>query len=62
MVINDTKVAILGGRGMLGTDLTKICGQQGFNVEVFDLPEFDITALMLKYLICRNLTLLTHSS
>jgi dTDP-4-dehydrorhamnose reductase len=43
MVINDTKVAILGGRGMLGTDLTKICGQQGFNVEVFDLPEFDIT-------------------
>ncbi|HUU17908.1 MAG TPA: dTDP-4-dehydrorhamnose reductase [Sedimentisphaerales bacterium] len=43
MVINDSKVAILGGRGMLGTDLTKICGQQGFNVEVFDLPEFDIT-------------------
>ncbi|MBA7690735.1 dTDP-4-dehydrorhamnose reductase [subsurface metagenome] len=30
---------------MLGTDLTKICGQQGFNVEVFDLPEFDITDL-----------------
>ncbi len=43
MVINDTKVTILGGRGMLGTDLTKICEQQGFNVEVFDLPEFDIT-------------------
>jgi dTDP-4-dehydrorhamnose reductase len=43
MVINDIKVAIIGGRGMLGTDLTKICGQQGFNVEVFDLPEFDIT-------------------
>jgi len=43
MVTNDTRIAILGGRGMLGTDLTKICGQQGFNVEVFDLPEFDIT-------------------
>jgi dTDP-4-dehydrorhamnose reductase len=43
MVINDTRIVILGGRGMLGTDLTKICGQQGFNVEVFDLPEFDIT-------------------
>jgi len=45
MVTNDSTIAILGGRGMLGTDLTKICGQQGFNVEVFDLPEFDITNL-----------------
>ncbi len=35
-------VAILGGRGMLGTDLATICMQQGFNVKVFDLPEFDI--------------------
>lgn len=43
MVTDDTRIAILGGRGMLGTDLTKICGQQGFDVEVFDLPEFDIT-------------------
>ncbi|MHC4657558.1 MAG: dTDP-4-dehydrorhamnose reductase [Planctomycetota bacterium] len=43
MVTDDTRIAILGGRGMLGTDLTKICRQQGFNVEVFDLPEFDIT-------------------
>jgi len=36
-------IAILGGRGMLGTDITKICEQQGFNTKVFDLPEFDIT-------------------
>ena len=36
-------VAILGGRGMLGTDLVDICRQQGFGVKVFDLPEFDIT-------------------
>jgi len=36
-------VAILGGRGMLGTDLAVICKQQGFVVKVFDLPEFDIT-------------------
>ena len=43
MVTNDIRIAILGGRGMLGTDLTKICGQQGFDVKVFDLPEFDIT-------------------
>ncbi|MBA7479957.1 dTDP-4-dehydrorhamnose reductase [subsurface metagenome] len=43
MVTNDTRIAILGGRGMLGTDLTKICRQEGFDVKVFDLPEFDIT-------------------
>ncbi|MGD2095160.1 MAG: NAD(P)-dependent oxidoreductase, partial [Phycisphaerales bacterium] len=36
-------VAILGGRGMLGTDLAKVCREEGFGTEVFDLPEFDIT-------------------
>jgi len=36
-------VAILGGKGMLGTDLVHICKQQGFDVKIFDLPEFDIT-------------------
>lgn len=41
---NET-VAILGGRGMLGTDLVKACQKQGFDVKVFDLPEFDITNL-----------------
>jgi dTDP-4-dehydrorhamnose reductase len=40
---NDSMIAILGGRGMLGTDLAKKCGQEGFVVKVFDLPEFDIT-------------------
>ncbi len=43
MVTNDTRIAILGGRGMLGTDLASVCEQQGFGVNVFDLPEFDIT-------------------
>jgi len=43
MVTNDTRIAILGGRGMLGTELAKICRQEGFDVTVFDLPEFDIT-------------------
>ncbi len=43
MVANDTRIAILGGKGMLGTDLAGICKQQGFDVKVFDLPEFDIT-------------------
>jgi dTDP-4-dehydrorhamnose reductase len=43
MSTNDSMIAILGGRGMLGTDLVKICGQEGIDVKVFDLPEFDIT-------------------
>ncbi len=43
MVTNDTKIAILGGTGMLGTDLARQCTKQGLNFEVFDLPEFDIT-------------------
>lgn len=43
MATEDTGIAIFGGRGMLGTDLAKICGQEGFDVKVFDLPEFDIT-------------------
>lgn len=36
-------VAILGGRGMLGTDLMNTCGQRGIACDVFDLPDFDIT-------------------
>ena len=36
-------VAILGGKGMLGTDLANMGEQQGFEVRVYDLPEFDIT-------------------
>lgn len=41
--MDDNTVAILGGRGMLGTDLTQACREQGLQVKVFDLPEFDIT-------------------
>lgn len=36
-------VAILGGKGMLGTDLAEICRRQGLDARIFDLPEFDIT-------------------
>ena len=43
MSIDDTNIIILGGKGMLGTDIQKVCRQQGFSVTVFDLPEFDIT-------------------
>jgi len=35
-------VAILGGWGMLGSDLVVACQGRGFDVHVFDLPEFDI--------------------
>jgi dTDP-4-dehydrorhamnose reductase len=36
-------VAILGGRGMLGTDLAAACTGRGFNVRIHDLPEWNIT-------------------
>ena len=36
-------VAILGGRGMLGTDLAAMCAKSGYAVRTYDLPEFDIT-------------------
>jgi dTDP-4-dehydrorhamnose reductase len=43
--MNDTpdKVIILGGKGMLGTDVASECKSRNINYEVFDLPEFDIT-------------------
>jgi dTDP-4-dehydrorhamnose reductase len=37
------KVIILGGKGMLGTDVAAECKSRSINYEVFDLPEFDIT-------------------
>jgi len=36
-------IAILGGRGMLGSDLARACKERRLNFRVFDLPEFDIT-------------------
>ena len=36
-------VSILGGRGMLGSDLSQLLQRQGFAVAVYDLPEFDLT-------------------
>ena len=36
-------VAILGGRGMLGSDLAKHLRQNGHAVQVWDLPDWDIT-------------------
>jgi dTDP-4-dehydrorhamnose reductase len=36
-------VAILGARGMLGSDVTAACTQKGFDVRPYDLPELDIT-------------------
>ncbi|MHC4477323.1 MAG: dTDP-4-dehydrorhamnose reductase [Planctomycetota bacterium] len=38
----EEKVAILGARGMLGSDLTRCC-EQSYATTVLDLPEFDIT-------------------
>lgn len=36
-------VAVLGGRGMLGTELAELCRNHGYEVRVHDLPEFDIS-------------------
>jgi len=36
-------ITILGGRGMLGSDLTPVLVQAGYRVRVLDLPEFDLT-------------------
>jgi len=43
MAGNDKRIVILGGRGMLGSDLVFVCRQQGFKATALDLPEFDIT-------------------
>jgi len=43
MAAESTRIAVLGGEGMLGADLVQICRQQGFDPIVLDLPEFDIT-------------------
>lgn len=36
-------VSVIGGRGMLGTDLVAHCIAIGIPVQAYDLPEFDIT-------------------
>ncbi|MHC4117845.1 MAG: dTDP-4-dehydrorhamnose reductase [Planctomycetota bacterium] len=43
MVADQTRIAILGGKGMLGSDLAPAVRQQGFVPIVHDLPQFDIT-------------------
>ena len=43
MTTPPTTLAVLGGRGMLGTDLALTAKAYGFNVRIFDLPEFNIT-------------------
>ncbi len=37
------RIAILGGKGMLGSDLALVCQQHRLITTVLDLPEFDIT-------------------
>jgi dTDP-4-dehydrorhamnose reductase len=43
MAKSQESLAILGGRGMLGSDLSLAVRQQGLAPIVLDLPEFDIT-------------------
>jgi dTDP-4-dehydrorhamnose reductase len=44
MGLYDQSIAVLGGRGMLGTDLCQALRAAGCRVTALDLPEFDITA------------------
>lgn len=37
------KIALLGGKGMLGSDLVEACQQRGWEPLPLDLPEIDIT-------------------
>ena len=37
-------IAVLGGRGMLGTEVAAACSRQGGTAHIYDLPEFDITS------------------
>jgi dTDP-4-dehydrorhamnose reductase len=39
----EQKIAILGGKGMLGSDVFVACEKQGLDVTALDLPDFDIT-------------------
>jgi len=43
MASSGTVVTIMGGRGMLGSDLTSACCKAGFGTVILDLPDFDIT-------------------
>jgi len=36
-------IAILGAKGMLGTDVTELCVGHRLHIKALDLPEFDIT-------------------
>jgi len=36
-------VTLLGGKGMLATAAAAACAQRGFEVRLYDLPEFDVT-------------------
>jgi len=39
-----SRIAILGGKGMLGSDISELLTKENIGFEVFDLPEFDITS------------------
>ena len=43
MTESDKRITILGGRGMLGTNVSERFGRGDVPVSVLDLPEFDIT-------------------
>ncbi len=43
MSTEKARIVILGGKGMLGSDLVSVCQNLDYDPVLFDLPEFDIT-------------------
>ena len=41
--MSDENIVILGGKGMLGSDVADKCKKNNINSTILDLPEFDIT-------------------
>jgi dTDP-4-dehydrorhamnose reductase len=36
-------IGITGGRGMLGSDIKELAEKQGYKINIYDLPEYDLT-------------------
>jgi len=54
------RIAILGGAGMLGTDLADECLRRSYDFSVFDLPCFDITDTISLEPVIRNYDIIVN--
>jgi dTDP-4-dehydrorhamnose reductase len=54
------RIAILGGRGMLGSDVLLSCQKHGFDATALDLPDFDITDVSHLRQVVRNAKIIVN--